>query len=52
VPAGQKEAIFNGLQELYEQNVGDPTIKISKIAVMERPGTSKHWRIRNEFDFG
>jgi hypothetical protein len=49
VPAAEKEEIYQYLKNLFEKNVREPSIKISKMAVMRRPDPHGHWQIDREY---
>ena len=49
VPAAEKEELYQYLKGFFEQNVREPSIKISKIAVMGRPDPHGHWQIDGEY---
>jgi hypothetical protein len=51
VPSKQKDQIYDKLKELYEEQVGQSTIHIRRIAIMHRPDPKGHWQIYREYNF-
>jgi hypothetical protein len=52
VPEEEKEEVYQYLKGLFEKNVREPSVKISKIAVMHRPVPAGHWEILKEYQLG
>jgi hypothetical protein len=52
VPEAEKEEIYQYLRDLFEKKIREPSIRISKIAVMHKPVPAGRWEILREYHLG